>query len=95
MIDPSKDTTALIAQVRAGFVPQPEAIGAFGYDFRQVIEMIREANALLDDAGLPPRQRSAPRRQVGRRAGRGPTRRHRNAATGAAAPPRPDAPPQP
>ena len=45
-------TTALIAQVRAGFVPQPEAVGAFGYDFRQVVEMIREANALLDEAGL-------------------------------------------
>ncbi len=41
-----------VAQVRAGFVPQPEAVGAFGYDFRQVVEMIREANALLDDAGL-------------------------------------------
>jgi lambda family phage portal protein len=52
MIDPLKDTTALIAQVRAGFVPQPEAAGAFGYDFRAAVEMIREANALLDDAGL-------------------------------------------
>ena len=52
MIDPLKDTTALIAQVRAGFVPQPEAVGAFGYDFRQVVEMIREANALLDEAGI-------------------------------------------
>ena len=27
-------------------------MGAFGYDWRQVVEMIREANALLDDAGL-------------------------------------------
>ena len=52
MIDPLKDTTALIAQVRAGFVPQPEAVGAFGYDFRQVVELIREANDLLDEAGL-------------------------------------------
>lgn len=52
MIDPLKDTTALIAQVRAGFVPQPEAAGAFGYDFRAAVEMIREANALLDKAGL-------------------------------------------
>ena len=52
MIDPLKDTTALIAQVRAGFVPQPEAVGAFGYDFASVVEMIREANAKLDDAGL-------------------------------------------
>ena len=52
MIDPLKDTTALIAQVRAGFVPQPEAVGSFGYDFRQAVEIIREANALLDDAGI-------------------------------------------
>ena len=52
MIDPLKDTTALIAQVRAGFMPQPEAVGAFGYDFTAVVEMIREANAKLDDAGL-------------------------------------------
>ena len=52
MIDPLKDTMALIAQVRAGFVPQPEAVGSFGYDFSQVVEMIRAANALLDDAGL-------------------------------------------
>ena len=52
MIDPLKDTTALIAQVRAGFVPQPEAVGAFGYDFTAAVEMIREANAKLDDAGL-------------------------------------------
>jgi hypothetical protein len=33
MIDPLKDTTALIAQVRAGFVPQPEDAGA-GYSTR-------------------------------------------------------------
>ncbi len=39
-------------QVRAGFVPQPEAAGAFGYDFRAPLEMIREANALLDEAGI-------------------------------------------
>jgi len=52
MIDPLKDTTALIAQVRAGFVLQPEAAGAFGYDFRAAVEMIREANALLDEAGI-------------------------------------------
>jgi hypothetical protein len=29
-----------------------ECFGVGPYDFRQVIEMIREANALLDDAGL-------------------------------------------
>ncbi|WP_424138657.1 phage portal protein [Roseomonas chloroacetimidivorans] len=52
MIDPLKDTTALIAQVRAGFVPQPEAVGSFGYDFREVVEIIRSANEVLDKAGL-------------------------------------------
>jgi lambda family phage portal protein len=52
MIDPLKDTTALIAQVRAGFTPQSEATGAFGYDFRQAVEEIRKANAELDAAGI-------------------------------------------
>ena len=40
------------AHLAAWPLPQPEAAGAFGYDFRQAVEMIREANALLDDAGL-------------------------------------------
>ena len=52
MIDSLKETTARIAQVRAGFVPQPKVVGAFGCDFRQVVEMIREADALLDEAGI-------------------------------------------
>lgn len=52
MIDPLKDTAALIAQVRAGFVPLPEAVGSFGYDWHQVVEMIKEANAKLDGAGV-------------------------------------------
>jgi lambda family phage portal protein len=52
MIDPLKDTSALIAQVRAGFVPQAEAVGSFGYDFRQVVEDIRQANEAIDAAGI-------------------------------------------
>ena len=52
MIDPLKDTAALVAQVRAGFVPLPEAVASFGYDFRQAVEMIRDANAAVDDAGV-------------------------------------------
>lgn len=52
MIDPEKDTAALIAQVRAGFVPQQEAVGSFGYDFRQVVETIAAANAALDEDGI-------------------------------------------
>ena len=52
MLDPLGDTTALIVQVRARFVPQPGVVDCFGYDFCQAVEMTREANALLDDAWL-------------------------------------------
>jgi hypothetical protein len=34
-------------------VPQPEAAGAFSYDFRQAVEMICEANALLARRASP------------------------------------------
>lgn len=90
MIDPLKDTTALIAQVRAGFVPQPEAVGAFGYDFRQAVELIREANALLDDAGLA--LDTDPRRvaKSGSAQDAAQLAAIEIAATGAAAPPRPE-----
>ena len=90
MIDPLKDTTALIAQVRAGFVPQPEAAGAFGYDFRQAVEMIREANALLDEAGIS--LDTDPRRVAKSGAAQDAAQLAaiEIAATGAAAPPRPD-----
>lgn len=93
MIDPLKDTTALIAQVRAGFVPQPEAVGAFGYDFRQVVELIREANALLDDAGLA--LDTDPRRvaQSGAAQDARQLAAIEIAATGAATPPAKDPPP--
>ncbi|WP_149539300.1 phage portal protein [Siccirubricoccus phaeus] len=92
MIDPLKDTTALIAQVRAGFVPQPEAAGAFGYDFRAAVEMIREANALLDDAGLA--LDTDPRRVAKSGAAQDAAQMAavEIAATGAAAPPREPAP---
>jgi lambda family phage portal protein len=92
MIDPLKDTTALIAQVRAGFVPQPEAAGAFGYDFRAAVEMIREANALLDEAGLA--LDTDPRRVAKSGAAQDAAQMAavEIAATGAAAPPRDIAP---
>ena len=88
MIDPLKDTTALIAQVRAGFVPQPEAAGAFGYDFRAAVEMIREANALLDEAGIS--LDTDPRRVAKSGAAQDAAQMAavEIAATGAAAPPR-------
>ena len=94
MIDPLKDTTALIAQVRAGFVPQPEAAGAFGYDFRAAVEMIREANALLDEAGIS--LDTDPRRVAKSGAAQDAAQMAavEIAATGAAAPPRQDPQPQ-
>lgn len=52
MVDPLKDTAAMIAQVRAGFISQQDAVASFGYDFGQVAKAIREANAVLDDAGI-------------------------------------------
>jgi capsid protein len=52
MVDPLKDTLALIRQVRAGFVPQQEAVAQFGYDFGEVMRQIAEANAAADDGGV-------------------------------------------
>jgi hypothetical protein len=43
LIDPAKDTAALVSQVRAGFVPLP---------LPYAVEMVKEANAALDDAGV-------------------------------------------
>jgi lambda family phage portal protein len=92
MIDPLKDTTALVAQVRAGFVPQPEAVGSFGYDFRATVQSIREANAMLDDAGLAldTDVRRVAKSGVAQDAGQ--MAAIEIAATGAAMPPRPDVP---
>ena len=52
MIDPLKDTTALIAQVRAGFVPQPDAVASFGYTIEETVKSQAKANKLADDAGI-------------------------------------------
>jgi lambda family phage portal protein len=52
MIDPLKDTTALIAQVRAGFVPLSEAVAGFGYTVAETVGRYQADNALLDDAGV-------------------------------------------
>jgi lambda family phage portal protein len=52
MVDPMKDTMALIAQIRAGFVPPQDGPGQFGYDFAQVMQMIAEGNAVADAAGV-------------------------------------------
>jgi lambda family phage portal protein len=52
MIDPLKDTTALVAQVRAGFVPLSEAVAGFGYTVKETVGSYKENNALLDGAGV-------------------------------------------
>jgi lambda family phage portal protein len=95
MVDPLKDTTALIHQVRAGFVPLPEAVAAFGYEFRQNIGAIREANEALDDAGIS--VDTDPRRvaQSGAAQDAAQMAAIEIAATGAAAPPAPAAEPAP
>ena len=84
----SKRSNVTARSAAAGFVPQPEAVGAFGYDFRQVVEMIREANALLDEAGLS--LDSDPRRvaKSGSAQDAAQMAAVEIAATGAAAPPR-------
>jgi lambda family phage portal protein len=52
MVDPLKDTMALIAQVRAGFIAQDEAVAMFGRDFGEVMAKIAAANAAADEAGI-------------------------------------------
>lgn len=48
MIDPWKETNALQAQVRNGFIPPQEAIKGMGWDPEKVIKQIAEWNKLLD-----------------------------------------------
>lgn len=52
MIDPLKDTMALIAQIRAGLVPPQDGPGQFGYDYNDVMRQYAAANALADDLGI-------------------------------------------
>jgi lambda family phage portal protein len=52
MVDPSKDTAALIAQVRAGFISQDEAVGMFGSNFDEVMAKIAKANKKAKELGV-------------------------------------------
>lgn len=52
MIDPGRDTAALVAQVRAGFVSPQEAAGMLGSDFYAILAEITDANAAADEAGV-------------------------------------------
>lgn len=52
MVDPTKETAALSARVRGGFVSMPEAIREQGRDPDEVLEEIVEWNKKLDDKGI-------------------------------------------
>ncbi|MFT4061087.1 MAG: phage portal protein [Edaphocola sp.] len=54
MIDPVKETNGLLAQVRAGFVSWPEAVRQLGYTPEEIIEEMKAAAKMFDDAGLKP-----------------------------------------
>jgi lambda family phage portal protein len=51
MVDPGRDTAALVAQVRAGFVSQRRAVESFGDDFEEVVAEIAESNEAIDAIG--------------------------------------------
>lgn len=52
MIDPIKDTSALLMQVRAGIVSPQEAAAYLGYDWSEVAREMAQAQALWDELGL-------------------------------------------
>lgn len=52
MVDPLKDTAATIAQVRAALLSPQRAAAGMGYQYEELIAEIKEANAMLDAAGL-------------------------------------------
>ena len=52
MVDPGRDTAALIDQVRAGFISQDEAVGMFGSNFDEVMDKIAKANKKAASMGI-------------------------------------------
>lgn len=52
MIDPIKDTLALLTQMRAGMVSPQAAAAYFGYDWAEVARDMARAQALWDELGL-------------------------------------------
>jgi len=52
MVDPLKDITAVVAQVRAGLLAPQDAAAMFGWEYKELIAKIAEADALRDDAGV-------------------------------------------
>ncbi len=52
LVDPGKDTAAIIAAVRAGLMTMPEAISEMGYDPVTQVEQIAAFYALVDKHGV-------------------------------------------
>jgi lambda family phage portal protein len=52
MVDPLKDTMALLTQIRAGFVPPQDGPGQFGYDADEVMVDLVKWQSALDDGGV-------------------------------------------
>jgi lambda family phage portal protein len=52
MVDPLKDTQAIVAQIRSGLMTWPQGVAEFGGDPRKQVKGIRNANAELDENGL-------------------------------------------
>lgn len=52
MVDPLKDTMAMVAQIRAGLLTPQRATAAMGYQFNEVVKEYAGALAALDDAGV-------------------------------------------
>jgi lambda family phage portal protein len=52
MVDPMKDTMAVIAQVRAGFLTPQRASAMMGYEFSEVVEEYAAALEALDGSGI-------------------------------------------
>lgn len=52
MVDPNKDTAAIISQLRAGLMTWGQAVGEMGYDPRRQADEIAQWNATHDELGL-------------------------------------------
>lgn len=52
MVDPLKDMTAVVAQIRAGLLSPQRAAAMFGYDYKALMKEVAEADAIRDEAGI-------------------------------------------
>lgn len=92
VVDPLKDVTAIIAQVRAGLLAPQDAAAMLGWTYEDLIQKIATADKLRDDAGVV--VDSDPRRlaKSGAAHDAAQVAAVEIAATGAAAPPAPAEP---